>query len=52
LDKAYEEHEGGEITLLKTEFTWKSLHGDPRFSALLRRMGLPEEEVPVFRTSN
>lgn len=52
LDKAYEEHEGGEITLLKTEFTWKSLHGDPRFSALLRRMGLPEEEVPVFRKSN
>jgi TolB-like protein/DNA-binding winged helix-turn-helix (wHTH) protein/Tfp pilus assembly protein PilF len=52
LDKAYEEHEGGDITLLKTEFTWKNLHGDPRFSALLRRMGLPEEEVQPVRAKN
>jgi TolB-like protein/DNA-binding winged helix-turn-helix (wHTH) protein/Flp pilus assembly protein TadD len=42
LDKAYEEREGATLTLLKTDPAFKSLHGDPRFSALLRRAGLPE----------
>jgi hypothetical protein len=42
LDKAYEEREGQGISLLKCEPAYKSMHTDPRFAALLRRMGLPE----------
>jgi tetratricopeptide (TPR) repeat protein len=41
LDRAYEQREGQEITLLKCEPYFKNLHGDPRFTALLKRMGLP-----------
>jgi len=42
LDKAYEEREGGYITMLKVEPGWKNLRGDARFAAFQRRMGLPE----------
>jgi TolB-like protein/DNA-binding winged helix-turn-helix (wHTH) protein/Flp pilus assembly protein TadD len=42
LDKAYDEREGAAITLLKCDPYFKNLRGDPRFSAMLRRMGLPE----------
>jgi len=41
LEKSYEEREGGSITLLRYEPDFDSLHGDPRFTNLLRRMGLP-----------
>src|SRR5271157_4681911 len=42
LDKAYAERDGEDITLLKCDPSFKNLRGDPRFAALLRRMGLPE----------
>jgi TolB-like protein/DNA-binding winged helix-turn-helix (wHTH) protein/Flp pilus assembly protein TadD len=42
LDKAYDAHEGAAITLLKCDPYFKNLRGDPRFSAMLRRMGLPK----------
>ncbi len=42
LDKAYEEREGQELTLLKTDPGYKNLRNDPRFSAMLRKIGLPE----------
>lgn len=42
LEKAFEAREGQDITLLKCDPTFKNLRGDPRFSDMLRRMGLPE----------
>jgi TolB-like protein/Tfp pilus assembly protein PilF len=42
LDRAFEQREGQEITLLKCEPYFKNLRGDPRFTALLQRMGIPE----------
>jgi hypothetical protein len=30
------------MTLLKVDLLLKSLHGDPRYSALMRKMNLPE----------
>jgi TolB-like protein/Flp pilus assembly protein TadD len=42
LDKAYDAREGAAITLLKCDPYFENLRGDPRFSAMLRRMGLPE----------
>jgi TolB-like protein/DNA-binding winged helix-turn-helix (wHTH) protein len=42
LEKAYEAREGSEITLLAVDPVWNKLHGDPRFSDMLRRMGLPQ----------
>jgi len=42
LEKAYKAREGSELTLLAVDPVWKNLHGDPRFSDLLRRIGLPE----------
>ena len=42
LDKAYAERDGQDIMLLKCVPPFKSLHGDPRFIDLLRRLGLPE----------
>ena len=41
LDKAYDEREGQSLTLLKGDPSFKNLRSDPRFSALLRRIGLP-----------
>ena len=41
LEKSYEERDGN-ITLLKYQPGFKSLHGDRRFADLLRRIGLPE----------
>jgi len=41
LQKAYEERDGN-ITLVKSYPDYKSLRGDPRFSALLKRIGLPD----------
>jgi TolB-like protein/DNA-binding winged helix-turn-helix (wHTH) protein/Flp pilus assembly protein TadD len=41
LDKAYGERDMG-IIGLKVDPAFTNLHGDPRFAALLRRMGLPE----------
>jgi TolB-like protein/DNA-binding winged helix-turn-helix (wHTH) protein len=42
LQKLYEERDGGELTLLKFDPTYKNLRTDPRFSALLQKMGLPQ----------
>jgi TolB-like protein/DNA-binding winged helix-turn-helix (wHTH) protein/Flp pilus assembly protein TadD len=42
LDKAYEEREGQELTLLKFDPGYKNLRSDPRFSALLQKIGLPQ----------
>ena len=42
LEKAYEEREGQDLTLLKYVPDFKNLHSDPRFSAMLRKIGLPE----------
>jgi serine/threonine protein kinase/Flp pilus assembly protein TadD len=41
LQKSYEERDGN-ITLLKSYPDYKSLRGDQRFSALLKRIGLPD----------
>jgi tetratricopeptide (TPR) repeat protein len=42
LEKGYEAREGQDLTLLKFDPAYKNLRGDPRFSAMLRKMGLPE----------
>jgi TolB-like protein/DNA-binding winged helix-turn-helix (wHTH) protein len=42
LQKAYEERDGQELTLLKFDPAYKNLRSDPRFSALLQKMGLPQ----------
>ena len=42
LDKAYDEREGQSLTLLKVDPSFKNLRSDPRFSALLRKIGLPQ----------
>lgn len=44
LEKSYEAREGAELTFLAVEPVWKNLYGDPRFTDLLRRMGLPDPE--------
>jgi eukaryotic-like serine/threonine-protein kinase len=41
LQKAYEERNGN-ITLVNSYPDYKSLRGDPRFSTLLKRIGLPD----------
>ena len=40
LEKAYDER-FNRLAYLKTDPIWRSLHGDPRFDDLLRRIGLP-----------
>jgi TolB-like protein/DNA-binding winged helix-turn-helix (wHTH) protein/Flp pilus assembly protein TadD len=42
LEEGYEAREGQTLTLLKVEPAYKNLRGDPRFSAMLRKIGLPE----------
>jgi TolB-like protein/DNA-binding winged helix-turn-helix (wHTH) protein len=42
LEKAYAAREGEGLTGLKYEPWYKNLRSDPRFSALLRKIGLPE----------
>ena len=42
LNKVYEEREGRSITLLKCDPYFKRLRGDPRYVALLHKLGLPE----------
>ncbi len=42
LEKAYEAREGEDLTLLKYAPGYTNLRSDPRFSALLRKMGLPQ----------
>jgi len=42
LEKAYEAREGETLTLLNYEPDYRNLHSDPRFSAMLRKIGLPE----------
>jgi len=41
LEKAYEERSSS-LAYLKVDSIWDSLHSDPRFADLLRRMGLPQ----------
>ena len=40
LQRCYEE--GGGINFMKVEPLFDSLHTDPRFSELIRRMGFPD----------
>jgi TolB-like protein/DNA-binding winged helix-turn-helix (wHTH) protein len=42
LEKSMEAREGQELTLLAVDPMWNNLHGDPRFSNLLRRIGLAD----------
>jgi tetratricopeptide (TPR) repeat protein len=52
LNTAYEQREGQDITLAKVDPFLKNLHGDPRFTAFLKRMGLPEQEVQPVGSIN
>jgi len=42
LDRAYAQHDSG-LPYLRSDALLRSLHGDPRFAALLRNMKLPPE---------
>jgi hypothetical protein len=41
LERAYQQRDGG-LSEVKVDVLLASLHGDPRFKALLRKMHLPE----------
>jgi serine/threonine protein kinase/Tfp pilus assembly protein PilF len=41
LEKAYAER-SGRMEYLKVDYAFESLHSDPRYASLLRRMGMPE----------
>lgn len=49
LAKSYVAREGGELIFLAVNPTWKNLHGDPRFTDLLRRIGLPDPTPSASR---
>jgi hypothetical protein len=40
LDRAYAQHDGG-LIFIKIEPLLKRLHGDPRYTALLKKLNLP-----------
>lgn len=42
LERAYAQQDGG-LVEMKPEPVFRSLHGDPRWAAFLKRMGLPED---------
>ena len=42
LEKAYQAREGIPLSLINSSRGLQNLHGDPRYSDLLRRLGLPE----------
>jgi TolB-like protein/DNA-binding winged helix-turn-helix (wHTH) protein len=42
LEKAYQARQGILLSLINSDPNFQSLHGDPRYSDLLRRLGLPE----------
>jgi TolB-like protein/DNA-binding winged helix-turn-helix (wHTH) protein/Tfp pilus assembly protein PilF len=42
LDKAYDQREGQDLTLLKVDPDFQNLHHDPRFASLLQKLGLPQ----------
>lgn len=52
LNNAYEQREGQDITLVKVDPLLKNLHGDARFTAFLKRMGLPAGEVQPIGANN
>ena len=41
LDRAYAQREGGCLIATKVEPLLKNLHGDPRYSAFLKKLNLP-----------
>ena len=41
LNTAYQEHDGGLIAL-RTDYTLDSLRSDPRYTELVRKVGLPQ----------
>ena len=43
LSESYEAREGEELTLLAVDPAWNNLRDEPRFTALLRRIGLPTD---------
>jgi TolB-like protein/DNA-binding winged helix-turn-helix (wHTH) protein/Tfp pilus assembly protein PilF len=44
LEKSIQAREGQELTLLAVDPVWNNLHGDHRYSNLLRRIGLPDPD--------
>ena len=42
LEKAYQAREGIPLSFINSDPSFQSLHGDPRYSDLLKRLGLPE----------
>lgn len=52
LEKSYADREGQGITLVRWLPAFKSLHADPRFADLLRRMGLHDQPSDVSDESS
>jgi len=49
LEKAFQAREGSELTLLAVDPIWRKLYGDPRFSRLLERIGLPDPPLDPMK---